>query len=58
MAVQGHYDPAFKSVRDVFEQNFIERGEIGASVCLKDRSGRTLVDLWGGTHPDGKTVPL
>ena len=56
MAVQGHYDPAFKSVRDVFEQNFIERGEIGASVCLKDSSGRTLVDLWGGTHPDGKTV--
>lgn len=55
MAVQGHYDPAFKSVRDVFEQNFIERGEIGASVCLRDTSGRALVDLWGGTHPDGKT---
>jgi len=56
MAVQGHYDPAFKSVRDTFEQNFVERGEIGASVCLRDRSGRTLVDLWGGTHPDGQTV--
>jgi CubicO group peptidase (beta-lactamase class C family) len=56
MAVQGHYDPAFKIVRDVFEQNFVERGEIGASVCLRDKSGRTLVDLWGGTHPDGETT--
>ncbi len=56
MAVQGHYDPAFRAVRDVFEQNFVERGEIGASVCLSDASGRTLVDLWGGTHPDGKTL--
>jgi len=56
MAVQGHYDPAFKSVREVFEQNFAERGELGASVCLRDKSGRTLVDLWGGTHPDKRTL--
>jgi hypothetical protein len=47
MAVQGHYDPAFKSVREVFEENFTERGEVGASVCLKDAGGRVLVDLWG-----------
>ena len=56
LAVQGHYDPAFRRVRDVFEQNFVERGEIGASVCLRDASGRALVDLWGGTHADGKTT--
>lgn len=56
MAVQGHYDPAFKSVREVFEQNFVQHGEIGSSVCLRDKSGRTLVDLWGGTHPDGVTA--
>jgi len=55
MAVQGRYDPAFKAIRDVFEQNFIERGEVGASLCLRDKRGRVLVDLWGGTHPDGKT---
>lgn len=55
MAVQGHYDPAFKSIREAFEQNFAERGEIGASLCLRDASGRTLVDLWGGTHPDRQT---
>lgn len=56
MAVQGHYDPAFKAVREVFEQNFKARGEVGASVCLRDASGRVLVDLWGGTHPDGQTL--
>ncbi len=56
MAVQGHYDPAFKPVRDVFEQNFTERGEVGASVCLRDASGRILVDLWGGTYADGQTA--
>ncbi|MEP4050701.1 MAG: serine hydrolase domain-containing protein [Litorimonas sp.] len=55
MAIQGHYDPAFKAVRDLFEENFLKRGEVGASVCLQDRSGRALVDLWGGTHADGET---
>nr|AID57607.1 esterase [uncultured bacterium] len=55
MTVQGHYDPAFKQLREVFEQNFTERGEVGASVCVRDTSGRVLVDLWGGTHADGKT---
>jgi len=56
MTVQGHYDPAFKTIRDVFEQNFVERGEVGASVCLRDTKGRVLVDLWGGSHPDGQTA--
>jgi len=55
MNAQGHYDPAFKDVRDVFEQNFIERGELGASVCLRDIKGRVLLDLWGGTQADGQT---
>ena len=55
MRLDGYYDPAFKSIRDVFEQNFHERGEVGASVCLRDSRGRILVDLWGGTHADGQT---
>ena len=55
MAVQGHYDPAFKRVRKVFEQNFTERGEVGASICLRDNAGRVLVDMWGGTRADGQT---
>lgn len=56
MAVQGHYDPAFKRVRKVFEQNFEDRGEVGASVCLRDDAGRVLVDLWGGTCADRQTA--
>jgi len=56
MSIQGQYDPAFKPLRDVFEENFIERGEVGASLCLRDKKGRVLVDLWGGTHPDGQTT--
>ncbi len=54
-AVQGHYDPAFKAVRQAFEHNFAERGEVGASVCIQDSKGRAVVDLWGGTHTDGQT---
>ena len=39
----------------MFEQNFVARGEVGASVCLRDAAGRALVDLWGGTHADEQT---
>lgn len=33
----------------------MERGEVGASVCIQDSKGRSLVDLWGGTCADGQT---
>ena len=39
MATFGTCDPRYAEVRDEFERNMAERGEIGASV----------VDLWGGT---------
>ncbi|WP_330231489.1 beta-lactamase family protein [Nocardia sp. NBC_00508] len=47
MAVHGHCDPAFARVRDEFERNFAERGELGASVCVF-LDGEPVVDLWGG----------
>jgi CubicO group peptidase (beta-lactamase class C family) len=47
IVVQGACDPAFQAVRDEFERNFAERGELGASVCVT-LAGRTVVDLWGG----------
>ncbi len=47
MTVTGHCDPRFLPVRDEFERNFRDRGEIGASVCVLVE-GRTVVDLWGG----------
>jgi CubicO group peptidase (beta-lactamase class C family) len=46
--VSGGFHPRFQRVRDEFVRNFAERGEVGASVCVIV-SGRTVVDLWGGT---------
>ena len=45
--VSGTCDPKFKRVREEFERNFRERGEVGASVCVTV-DGETVVDLWGG----------
>src|SRR5262245_16199756 len=45
--VHGHCDPRFGTVREEFERNFRERGEVGASVCVTV-GGRAVVDLWGG----------
>lgn len=47
MTIAGHCDPRFQAVRDEFERNFRDRGEVGASVCVMV-AGRTVVDLWGG----------
>jgi len=43
----GHCDPAFRAVRDAFETNFAERGEVGAA-CTIIVEGRTVVELVGG----------
>ena len=48
MAIEGTCDTRFASVREQFERNFAERGEVGASVCVTV-GGETVVDLWGGT---------
>jgi CubicO group peptidase (beta-lactamase class C family) len=45
--IEGSCDPRFGAVREEFERNFMERGEVGASVCVIS-GGRTVVDLWGG----------
>jgi CubicO group peptidase (beta-lactamase class C family) len=47
MEVHGSCDPRFQPVRQEFERNFRERGEVGASVCVTV-GGQTVVDLWGG----------
>jgi len=50
--VAGSCAPRFARVRDEFERNFAERGEVGASVCVIV-DGEPVVDLWGGTaDPD------
>ena len=48
MDIQGACEAQFHAVRDEFERNFRERGEVGASVCVTLR-GHNVVNLWGGT---------
>lgn len=45
--VRGHCDPRFERVREEFERNFAERGEVGSSLCVV-LDGEPVVDLWGG----------
>jgi CubicO group peptidase (beta-lactamase class C family) len=52
-AIQGICDTRFELVRQEFERNFSERGEVGASVAIT-LDGKTVVDLWAGTA-DPKT---
>jgi len=56
MSIQGHCDPRFQTVREEFERNFRDRGEVGASVCALVE-GRTVVDLWGGFADRARTQP-
>ena len=46
----GECDPRFARVREAFEANFSERGDVGAAVAVTLR-GDPVVDLWAG-HAD------
>ena len=46
--IEGTCDARFGEVAREFERNFLERGELGASVSVT-LHGKTVVDLWGGT---------
>jgi CubicO group peptidase (beta-lactamase class C family) len=48
MDIGGTVAPGFEPVRDEFERNFEERGEVGAACCVY-RGAEPVVDLWGGT---------
>jgi CubicO group peptidase (beta-lactamase class C family) len=45
--VQGHCDPAFGAVRDVFEENFAQGHELGAALAVY-AGDELVVELWGG----------
>jgi CubicO group peptidase (beta-lactamase class C family) len=47
VTVEGTCDRRFAVVREEFERNLAERGEVGASVCVTV-DGETVADLWGG----------
>ena len=48
--------PGFEEVRDEFDRNFAERGEIGAAVAAYWR-GEKVVDLWGGRRTPTGDAP-
>lgn len=53
--MNGSCDPRFERVREEFERNFAQRGELGASVCVMV-DGEPVVDLWDGVadHRTGR----
>jgi CubicO group peptidase (beta-lactamase class C family) len=47
MDIEGTYGDRFAAVRDQFEANFRDHGDVGASVAVTI-DGEMVVDLWGG----------
>ncbi|MBV6271376.1 beta-lactamase family protein [Alcaligenaceae bacterium CGII-47] len=45
--VEGYCHESYFAVRQAFEANFLEDGEIGASIAI-EVNGCSVVDLWGG----------
>ncbi|EPJ38469.1 putative Beta-lactamase domain-containing protein 2 [Streptomyces afghaniensis 772] len=54
--MRGHCDARFTAVRRTFEENFRERGELGAAVAVTV-GGEVVVDLWGGWADAAHTRP-
>jgi CubicO group peptidase (beta-lactamase class C family) len=54
--IHGSCEPEFATVREEFERNFAERGEVGAAVCVY-KDGQKVVDLWGGHKDLARTDP-
>ncbi|GAA1935114.1 serine hydrolase domain-containing protein [Nocardioides marmoribigeumensis] len=51
MHIGGTVAAGFEQVRDVFEENFRSRGEVGAAFAVH-RGSELVVDLWGGVADD------
>ena len=54
--IAGKCDEKFSKVRQAFETNFREHGDVGASVAIS-LEGEMVVDLWGGHKDAAKTAP-
>ncbi|MFI0982253.1 serine hydrolase domain-containing protein [Streptomyces sp. NPDC021093] len=54
--IDGRCEERFADVRAAFEENFRERGELGAAVTLRV-DGEVVVDLWGGWADADRTRP-
>jgi CubicO group peptidase (beta-lactamase class C family) len=54
--IGGTVDPAFADVHRAFSDNFVHRGEVGASVCIVV-DGAVVADLWGGWQDAARQRP-
>lgn len=52
--IEGYVASGFEAVQSAFETNFESNGDVGATFCVY-KDGEIVVDLAGGTHPDGVT---
>lgn len=52
--IGGTCDARFERVREAFADNFITRGEVGASLAIA-LDGHVVVDLWGGWADKART---
>ena len=56
MEIHGYCDERFGALREEFERNFAERGDVGAS-CAATVDGEYVVDIWAGHRDAAKTLP-
>jgi len=54
VVISGFCDLGFERVREEFERNFSERGDVGACLTL---AGETVVDLWAGVADANTGAP-
>ena len=56
MDIHGFCDERFAKVRDAFERNFTEYGDVGATFAAT-AEGEFVVDLWAGHADKARTRP-
>ena len=56
MKIHGQVAPGFEDVQAVFEKNFTEGIEVGASLCVRS-NGDDLVNLWAGAKDAAGNEP-
>lgn len=54
--INGHVEPQFQAVADLFAANFDELDEVGASLCVTVE-GQKVLDLWGGHREAARKTP-
>ena len=56
MEIHGYCDERFGALREEFERNFTDRGDVGASFAATVE-GEMIVDLWGGYRNESRSLP-